>query len=247
VNVAAKFYEHWAFWPSIALLTGLLGVAFSRSRLSAKDRRQRVLEREVALRTAELSDRNQNLAAADVEKTALLQTIQMQAEAFARQAREDALTGLPNRRFFDLRCAQAFIAAKAANRNLVVAIADIDHFKRINDQYSHQCGDQVLKSIADAMAKSIGSVGMVARYGGEEFAIFFHESALDVATVLLSKVCADVHSLSFSGCLNLQVSISIGVTDSPSAETYERALAHADTLLYQAKAAGRNQVVSRSF
>ena len=128
----------------------------------------------------------------------------------------------------------------------MVAIADVDYFKRINDQYSHQCGDQVLKSIADTLAKTLSQVGMVARFGGEEFAIFFHDLSLDAATVLLSKVCADVHSLSFSGCLNLQVSISIGVTDSPSAETYERALAHADTLLYQAKAAGRNQVISQS-
>lgn len=246
VNVAAKFYEYWAFWPSIALLTGWLGIALSRSRITAKDRRQRELEREVALRTAELSDRNQNLAAADVEKTALLKTIQMQAEAFARQAREDALTGLPNRRFFDLRCAQAFTVAKAAKRSLVVAIADVDHFKRVNDQYSHQVGDQVLKAIADATAKTIGPVGMVARFGGEEFAIFFHDLTLHAATALLSKVCSDVQALNFSGYPSLQVSISIGVTDSPNAETFERALTHADALLYEAKAAGRNQVVSGS-
>jgi diguanylate cyclase (GGDEF)-like protein len=250
VKVAAKFYEYWAFWPAVALLSGLLGVAFSRSLIAAKDRRQRALETEVALRTTELRDRNQNLAAADVEKTALLKTIQMQAEAFARQAREDALTGLPNRRFFDLRCAEAFSRAKSKispkGKHLVVAIADVDHFKQVNDQYSHQAGDQVLKAIADTAAKTVGPVGMVARFGGEEFAIFFHDLDLETAASLLRQVCTDVQNLRFSEHPDLRVSISIGVTDCPAAESYERALMHADALLYLAKAGGRNQVVSRS-
>lgn len=246
VKVAAKFYEYWAFWPAVVLLSGLLGVAFSRSLIAAKDRRQRALESEVALRTAELSDRNQNLAAADVEKTALLKTIQMQAEAFSRQAREDALTGLPNRRFFDLRCAEAFERVRSKGGNLVVAISDVDHFKRVNDEYSHQVGDQVLKAIADTAAKTLAPVGMVARYGGEEFAIFFHDLSLKAAASLLQQVCADVQKLRFSEQSELRVSISIGVTDCPAAESYERALMHADALLYLAKANGRNQVVSRT-
>jgi diguanylate cyclase (GGDEF)-like protein len=242
LKIHARIYQHWLFWFTLSALSAAMVLWLMRSRREQREAKRRELEALVASRTLELSARNANLAAADAEKSALLKTIQMQAEAFARQAREDALTGLPNRRFFDLRCAQAFTAAREANRHLVVAIADLDFFKSVNDQYSHQQGDAVLKGVAEVLSRNVNAIGLVARFGGEEFAMFFHDLALPEAQRVLENIRSEVEQLRFDGVPDLRLTISIGVSDAPQAESYERALREADIQLYLAKSRGRNRV-----
>jgi diguanylate cyclase (GGDEF)-like protein len=243
LRVLPRWNEHWWFWPLLALMTaGLVGLAFVWKSRQQRARRF-ALEQQVAERTAELSERNIALAALDQDKSTLLNTIQMQSQAFARQAREDYLTGIANRRYFDLRAASAFAEAQAAERALVVAIVDIDNFKSVNDTCSHEAGDEVLKAVARVLADIVGNDGMAARFGGEEFGVFFNSLSLLEAQPRLEQMRAGIAALRFDSYPNLRVSISAGLTDTTHVRSYERSMARADALLYQAKDLGRNQVV----
>jgi diguanylate cyclase (GGDEF)-like protein len=241
-EVLPQFWERFWFWPSVLGGFSMFALLALRTYSKQHKSRQMLLEKTVTERTTELRERNAALAKSDQEKSALLQTIQMQAEAFARQAREDSLTGLPNRRFFDQRCAQAFGAARASKSHLTVALADIDLFKQVNDAYSHQVGDQVIRAIAQTIALHIQPIGLAARFGGEEFALFFHDLSMAQAQVVCERLRADVAALRFDSAPALVVTISIGLTNAPNAENFERALMRADELLYLAKHRGRNCV-----
>lgn len=242
-TVHAQFWQQAWFWPLLSLLT-LISVALTWWAIHRRQQsRQTELERLVQARTKEITAQNAALDKSDREKSGLLQTIQMQAEAFARQAREDALTGLPNRRYFDQRCNQAFRAARDAGRSLIVGLADLDHFKRINDENSHEVGDLVLKAVAKIIAQHVQSNGLAARYGGEEFAFYFLDPDLALALQQCETIRRDVSELRFAQAPNLRVSISMGLSGAAGAESFERALSRADALLYRAKADGRNLVV----
>lgn len=242
-TVRAQLWQRWWFWPALAALV-LASVAFAWWVIHRRHQsRQSELERLVQARTKEITEQNFALDKSDREKSGLLQTIQMQAEAFARQAREDALTGLPNRRYFDQRCAQAFKAARDGGRSLVVGLADLDHFKRINDENSHELGDLVLKAVAKIIAQHVQSNGLAARYGGEEFAFYFLEPNLEHAFQQCETIRNEVSELRFPQAPSLRVSISIGLSAAPEVESFERALSRADAMLYRAKATGRNAVV----
>ena len=156
-------------------------------------------------------------------------------------ARTDPLTELPNRRAFD----EAF-AALAPDSPVTVAICDIDHFKRVNDQFGHAVGDRVIRTVAQTLAAE-GDC-LVARYGGEEFAMLFQGVALDVAAQRIERVRATVAARRLRVRETDEpigtVSFSAGVTEGRAGEGRAALMARADAALYRAKDQGRARTIA---
>jgi diguanylate cyclase (GGDEF)-like protein len=169
-----------------------------------------------------------------------------EAERFREQARRDPLTGLRNRRYLDEQLPRLIHAGDG----LTVAIVDLDHFKRINDQLSHHVGDQVLAQVARLLEAELAAVapdGFVARLGGEEFLLVLPGVPADQAVAGIDGIRRAVRGFDWSTITtDLTVTVSIGVaclTDS-AAPTQAGLLATADGHLYAAKHGGRDRVVS---
>lgn len=171
------------------------------------------------------------------------EALRCQAAAFERQAREDALTGLPNRRAFDEAFAAHFRYAVQQHSTLVLAVLDIDHFKRINDRWSHLVGDEAICVVADLLRSQLQPGWLLARWGGEEFTLLIPEidlaAALEQCETLRLSIAQHPQITSVPG---LQLTLSIGLADSRGASSYARMLSQADIALYQAKRGGRNRV-----
>ncbi|SBV36237.1 putative periplasmic ligand-binding sensor protein [uncultured Stenotrophomonas sp.] len=169
--------------------------------------------------------------------------LRVQAEAFERQAREDTLTGLMNRRAFDEALAHEFDNAVREGAPLTLVMADLDHFKRINDQYSHTAGDAALRAAADTIRAHAGDGALTARWGGEEFALLFpglaREDALSRCERLRQAVAAIDTSAFAPG---FSMSVSMGVAERVGLTHHEKLINRADVLLYEAKRNGRNRV-----
>ncbi|TME83345.1 MAG: GGDEF domain-containing protein [Chloroflexi bacterium] len=160
------------------------------------------------------------------------------------RASTDALTGLPNRRYFDEFCG-LMARRRRADDAVGVLMIDIDHFKRLNDTRGHGTGDQVLKAVAGAIASTIREDDVPARYGGEEFAVLLRNPSPLVAFEVGERVRAAVESLDVSHLDAGPVSVSVGVALAGSADQpIEEIVAQADRALYAAKRGGRNRVAA---
>jgi diguanylate cyclase (GGDEF)-like protein len=160
-----------------------------------------------------------------------------------RQAREDVLTGLLNRRAGDERLGEEFERARRYGHALSVVIADIDHFKRINDTFSHQIGDSVLRVVSRCLRESCRSVDCAVRYGGEEFVLVLPETAAAAAEEVCERLRKTVQHYDWEQVhQGLQVTLSIGICDDTQLGGPEQMLSTADSRLYAAKRAGRNRV-----
>lgn len=168
----------------------------------------------------------------------------------AQSALQDPLTGLHNRRHLDERLGAELSAASRHGRPLALLLADLDHFKAVNDRHGHLAGDEVLRRTALALQHTVRKEDLLARYGGEEFAVLARETALPGAQALAERLRAAVERsrCAWEGA-ELQVTISVGVAAAPPGRGYapgasERVLfAWADRALYLAKAQ-RNAVAT---
>jgi diguanylate cyclase (GGDEF)-like protein len=195
-------------------------------------------ERQEALARAnlELEALNASLTEANVLRISLVDQLE-------RQTYEDALTGLANRRRLDLRLTEAFALVQRHGRPLAVAVADLDHFKRVNDLHSHAAGDAVLKALAGILQGQVRQTDLVARYGGEEFVLVLSETDAEAAYIVCEKVRAAVADYPWKEVApGLALTVSIGFCADTTLDSAERMLAVADAELYAAKAAGRNRV-----
>jgi len=227
---------------SVLLLT-IFG--FIRWRLYRLSQSELKLKMQVARKTTELLAQAQTLRHAVAEKTQLAEQLQQQAAAFAAQAREDGLTGLANRRAFDEQIAFEFSRAQRLNQPLCLVMLDVDHFKSINDRWSHQTGDLVLQRLAELLRAQVRDIDRIARWGGEEFALLLPQTELEQAIEISQRIRQAIAALDFSTeAAGLQVTASFGVAQHDDVESYEKLLSRADQLLYQAKAQGRNCVCS---
>jgi diguanylate cyclase (GGDEF)-like protein len=164
----------------------------------------------------------------------LVAQVQDQAEQLDALAHNDALTGVPNRRAWDLELARRMANARRADTEIVVAILDLDHFKKFNDRYGHQAGDRLLKEAAAAWRAQLRDSDLLARYGGEEFGVCITGMSAPAAARLLERVLAATPlGQTFSG----------GVAAWTGDEAPERLVARADAALYEAKNAGRARVM----
>jgi diguanylate cyclase (GGDEF)-like protein len=158
----------------------------------------------------------------------------------------DSLTGLRNRRYISERLPQLVSGAHYAQHPLALAIVDIDHFKLINDTYSHDGGDRVLASFASLLCEWYPDEGGIVRLGGEEFAIILpgasHADALRRCEQLRALVERHAWDLVAPG---LRVTVSIGLASIRPGDTDQTMLHRADLCLYAAKMQGRNQVTDQ--
>lgn len=153
----------------------------------------------------------------------------------------DSLTELPNREAYNQRIKLEWQRYKRYGQGLTLAICDIDHFKKFNDQFGHQVGDRVLKLVSKALAKRLREVDFVARYGGEEFVVIMPQTPLANALKTLDKIRTAIATLAFRFRDEpVQISLSFGLAYSQDAETFNQLFARADEALYEAKNAGRN-------
>lgn len=155
----------------------------------------------------------------------------------------DQLTHVANRRGLDAHLLSEIDRAGRMHRPLSVLMADIDHFKKVNDRYGHPVGDIVLRQVADILRDSARSMDFVTRYGGEEFVMLLPEIPLDMARNVAERIRQRVEGQNF-GRISHPITISVGVIQWRQEESAEQLLARVDTALYQSKQQGRNRVSS---
>ncbi len=153
----------------------------------------------------------------------------------------DGLTGVYNRRFLTGFLQQELDTAAQTGQSIYVLMLDVDHFKRINDNYGHGFGDHVLSSCAQAVQGILRKCDVIARYGGEEFVIILLPQIPAKADAIAERIRQAVAALRFGH--GVTVTVSIGVEKSRPGDTSEELLNRADRCMYQAKQNGRNQVV----
>jgi len=162
----------------------------------------------------------------------------------ARLARHDSLTGLYNRRYMDELLVREHKRSLRYNRGLAVAIADIDNFKRINDTYGHDCGDEVLKYLVGIFLESVRETDTVGRWGGEEFLFIFSETSCEGAQIVAERIRASIADKPFTcGDTSINLSVTIGFSYTHGAVPLTQIIKEADLALYKGKHAGKNRVI----
>lgn len=179
---------------------------------------------------------------ADICAAAIKNTVYF--EQAQQLAFKDGLTGIFNRRFFELRIAEELERANRYQQNLAVVMLDIDHFKKLNDEFGHLLGDEVLRQVSQILNDSMRKGDVVCRYGGEEFALLLPQATPENAAEAAEKVRRNIESHHFPG-VPRRVTISCGVAGHPEfGRTRDEIVAAADAALYAAKQAGRNRVMN---
>jgi diguanylate cyclase (GGDEF)-like protein len=227
VTVQPRFHE--TGWFHLLVAVAAIGVFAGAVMLRMRQLRQRHIEMErlVAQRTEELRQANEHL-----KQLSFL----------------DAVTGLPNRRRFNEAADEEWRRARRTGSSLALVLADVDAFKRYNDQMGHLKGDECLGAVGAVLGASIGRAGdLAARYGGEEFVVLLPGADRDAAFKVAESIRAGIESLAMphpSSPAGPVVTISLGVSACvPSDEcTLQSLIAAADEALYAAKREGRNQV-----
>jgi diguanylate cyclase len=169
-------------------------------------------------------------------------------ESMRRETLTDQLTGIANRKAFDAELDEAIERAQEAGEPLSLLMCDIDHFKKFNDTWGHQTGDQVLRLVASCLTENVKGRDTAARYGGEEFAVILPLTTLEDARGLADQIRAKVESKKLvkksTGDILGVITISAGVALLKQGETGTELIRRADACLYSAKHRGRNRVVS---
>lgn len=165
-------------------------------------------------------------------------------EEHKRRATHDGLTGLPNRDAYQHRLAEELARKARYGGSLTLVVADVDHFKRINDNYGHLAGDKVLQLLAKALRKSLRDVDFVGRYGGEEFVILMPETNAEEALAATEKLRTRVEASPFNFRKErVPITMSFGISEFHALEDAETVFERADKALYRAKDEGRNRCV----
>ncbi|QDQ27738.1 GGDEF domain-containing protein [Chitinimonas arctica] len=229
----------------------LKGEMSSREASERLDRGQTLIQLETALDEVdeERSKRRATEATNDqlrIMADALAEASRSQnrlVENLRREAQSDPLTGLANRRRLDERLFEEHQRASRYVRPLSLLFLDLDHFKHINDGFSHLTGDAVLRTTALVLNEQLRQCDVIGRFGGEEFVIVLPETAMSDALLVAGKLRAMVAAYNWSSiAVDLAVTISIGVTELSPGETVSAWLARTDAALYRAKHAGRDRV-----
>jgi diguanylate cyclase (GGDEF)-like protein len=177
------------------------------------------------------------------EVRALINALEDKMTRLKRQAFSDMLTGLGNRRWLAEAVSVEIARARREQRPLSVIVFDLDHFKRINDDFGHDVGDEVLLAVAETSKRVLRPYDLVARLGGEEFCAFLPATSLKEALPIAERLREGIASLQIDALQGRRVTASFGVHEADVVrEQFKDMLRTADQYLYQAKGAGRNQV-----
>ncbi len=185
------------------------------------------------------------LAAARAHWTMRLQRDELMASRATLQelATRDPLTGLHNRRFLDAAVPREFARAQRAGATLAVIMLDLDHFKRVNDEFSHAAGDEVLKALADLLKNGARESDLICRYGGEEFIAIMPGMTTDQALERVESWRKQLEAAPVAyGDLLIHVTLSAGIAMFPEhGSSPDELMARADEMLYKSKREGRNR------
>jgi len=192
--------------------------------------RSNVLERQLSATTEEIGE------------------LRKQVEDASREAQTDALTGIGNRKSFDLQLKRCMQESMEQGSELTLLLMDIDHFKSFNDTYGHQFGDLVLKLVSKTMVEGIKGRDQAARYGGEEFAILLPDTDLANGAIVAEHLRETISNKAIVNRETKQsfgvVTISVGVSAYRLGEPPYVFIERADAALYCAKQSGRNRVMT---
>jgi diguanylate cyclase (GGDEF)-like protein len=242
IRVPPRLTETWPFRIGMLLLLLLAGTALLRLRESRARVQRARLEDIVSQRTRELSAANERLAALN--------------EALAAASVTDPLTGLHNRRFIHEQIGSVVAtlrrnrARTGEDRVIGICVADIDHFKRVNDDYGHATGDRVLKRVASALRREMRDGDYLLRWGGEEFVVITNESLRGDLPPIVERMRTAVEGSTAAPGEPARVTVSVGYAAYPLPDSeldghdWLSAMNLADQALYGAKNAGRNCIAT---
>ena len=186
-----------------------------------------------------------------IDDDQLVAAVKIRTERFrslAEQIHQDSLTGLLNHISFKLQLETEMSRSIRSGSPLTFAMLDIDHFKRVNDNYGHPVGDRVIRSVATLLTKRLRKSDLIGRYGGEEFAVVMNDTALEEGIAVLEEIRKLFSHIVYStGEEEFSCTISIGVATAAGQYSAGDLINAADSALYEAKRKGRNQVCSTRF
>jgi diguanylate cyclase len=200
--------------------------------------------------TQRVAARNEQLEAKLSRSSGEIEELRQDLAVVRQEAMTDALTGIANRKSFEQSLRRAASDALESGEPLSLLFIDIDHFKRFNDTYGHQIGDQVLRLVARTLTDCVKGRDTTSRYGGEEFAITLPQTRLVDAAVLAEQIRQTMMRRKIVGKASGEdygnVTLSIGVASYVPGETLSATMERADAALYCAKRRGRNRVIAES-
>ncbi len=186
----------------------------------------------------QLEDLNQELSLKNTQLNQVMENLHLAAMT-------DPLTRLANRRYITEKAKEEITRFKRTGRNFAFILGDIDYFKKINDQYGHECGDYVLKFVAEIMRAGIREQDCLARWGGEEFLFLMPETDLEGSQTVAEKLRQKVQEAKiFYGENDLSVTMTFGVAVFDQSDGMDDSIKKADLALYTGKEKGRNCVVA---
>jgi diguanylate cyclase len=174
--------------------------------------------------------------------------LQKELESARREALIDPLTGIYNRRGFEIQANKMIADGEIADKGLCLLMVDIDHFKKINDTYGHVLGDRVIRTMANTLKSKVKGQDSVARLGGEEFVVLLPETSPQGALTVAEHIRASIEHGKIrrpnSQDTIASITVSVGIAVYQAGETLEDWLDHADKALYASKQGGRNKVTA---
>jgi diguanylate cyclase (GGDEF)-like protein len=192
-----------------------------------------------------LSKANKSLKERNQLKSMLVKKLRKQTRILEKQVNHDFLTGLYNRGYIEERLREEYERSKRHKDSLSMALCDIDHFKEINDDFSHAVGDKVLEEISHIFKDNCRSIDIIGRYGGDEFILIFPKTNLTQSNIVCERVRYSVENYDWKSiATGLKVTVSLGISDDSQADSPEQMFANSDARLYEAKNSGRNNIKS---
>lgn len=216
----------------------------------ADPERLRKLVAELAAASRDMAERNKTLSEQMAASSRQVETLQAALQSVKVEALTDSLTGLANRKHFDVTLRRRLEDALTNGGELCLMLCDIDHFKRVNDTWGHLVGDQVIRFIAKQIQDLARGDDLAARYGGEEFAIIMPRADLSKARALAETLNRTVKTKQLTrrstGESLGKITLSVGVAQYRVGEPAHDLIARADACLYAAKRGGRDRVTSET-
>jgi diguanylate cyclase len=197
------------------------------------------------------TDREEQVAGQLKSMTDRIRVMEIEATTFRNHLEEqreraliDTLTGLPNRAGLEKRMEEEYERWQRYGGELLLVMLDVDHFKRVNDQFGHLSGDKVLRLIAQQLSRRLRKSDFIGRFGGEEFVILMPGTTVEKAATVLEELRNGIENSPFHfKNERVTITISIGFTDFRQDDTLDQVFERADKAMYRAKGDGRNQVM----
>ena len=244
----AEIRERWAKQGTVVHIRSVIALPFSldAAQIGVFFLRRTGEEPPFDAEDVEFANTVIKAAVSAIQRARIIETTKADNARLEVLARTDPLTQLLNRRVLVERLSQEVERARRYDGKITLLMIDLDHFKRVNDQYGHLVGDDVLRDVAGLLRAAVRAVDVVARYGGEEFVIVLPETPAPGALAFAERLRERIEETDFSahphGTFHLTTSIGMSTFPGTRVDSGEDLLARADEALYRAKADGRNRV-----